>query len=555
MTHSIKLESIESPINCPIAGSRPAMHTNTLRISQRSVGYVLISMAFVMLAQTANASGPFPSKPIQIIVYTRPGGLIDTTARKFTEIAKKYTDLDVTMVVVNKPGSGGITAIEKVLQLPNDGHTLLACTKSNIAKIVQSNRKEYIDELNWIGMMMADPECIITRSNQSPTTLEELIEDATSKPGEQIWLGPAMGGLDHVTALKVWDSFDVDAKWIPYESGGEAKASLLGGEGVAYVGNPRDAAENDDLHIAVVSGSKRLEQFPDTPTFSDYGVEGLDKEFMWRGFAIRKGCPPEALQWYDELFRAVTSDKDWKRFWEKDGIEVLYYDAVPFTKIVREDHDEFTHYLERLEMIQPTKSADSPKDLVGIAILLAVIAVNTLLVLALVMKGKTNRVGHYLIPSIVLSLAVLCFAAASGFPATDRVGAATIPKLWAVLMIPVALLLAIRASRSADLDDGDSSKPKQTQLTWGFIALVVAYIILTIYAGYFVASFVFLVSAMYLLGLRQPPLSIAVACRLDCVCVRRVHTNVESLAADWLLVRAVPLDQTKAQTRWISSGI
>ncbi|MEA1972503.1 MAG: tripartite tricarboxylate transporter substrate-binding protein, partial [Candidatus Cloacimonadota bacterium] len=78
----------------------------------------------------------FPQKPITVIVYTGPGGLIDITARKFVDVASKYTN--ATFVVENKPGSGGIVALKRLLQLPSDGYTMFACTKSNISKIVSS---------------------------------------------------------------------------------------------------------------------------------------------------------------------------------------------------------------------------------------------------------------------------------------------------------------------------------------------------------------------------------------------------------------------------------
>lgn len=70
----------------------------------------------------------FPKKPITIIVYTGPGGLIDITARKFVDIANNYSD--ATFVVENKPGPDGIVALKRLLQLPSDGYTLFACTKS-----------------------------------------------------------------------------------------------------------------------------------------------------------------------------------------------------------------------------------------------------------------------------------------------------------------------------------------------------------------------------------------------------------------------------------------
>ena len=79
-------------------------------------------------------------------------------------------------------------------------------------------------------------------------------------------------------------------------------------------------------------------------------------------------------------------------------------------------------------------------------------------------------------------------------------------------MTPVAVFLVAQVARNKDLtDEEESDGPKQTLLTWGFITLVIIYVLVTIYVGYFVASFVVLITAMYALGLRQPPLAVAVA--------------------------------------------
>ncbi|HIC51399.1 MAG TPA: tripartite tricarboxylate transporter substrate binding protein, partial [Candidatus Marinimicrobia bacterium] len=205
------------------------------------------------------ALADFPDKPIKIVVYTGPGGLIDITARKFTAVAYKY--VDATFVVENKPGAGGIVALKKVLQAPEDGYNLYACTKSNIAKFVLAGVGNYVDALHWTAMLMADPECVITNKKNSIYEWQAIVNHAKNNPGEQNWVGPATGGLDHITAMKIWDKYNIDAKWIPSESGGKAIAELLGKRGIAYVGNPRDALGNPDLYIAAVSSSQRLNVF------------------------------------------------------------------------------------------------------------------------------------------------------------------------------------------------------------------------------------------------------------------------------------------------------
>ena len=80
-------------------------------------GLVVLLVALAMVAGSFTAAmAAFPTKPIKLIVYTKPGGAIDVFARKFTTIAAKYTD--ATFVVINKSGAGGIVAIKHILFRP-----------------------------------------------------------------------------------------------------------------------------------------------------------------------------------------------------------------------------------------------------------------------------------------------------------------------------------------------------------------------------------------------------------------------------------------------------
>jgi len=254
--------------------------------------------------------------------------------------------------VENKPGAGGIVAMKYILEETEpDGYTLFAATKSNISKVVASEGKVDLNGFEWIAMLMADPECVITNKNSSIRTWEDIVRDAKEKNGNQIWVGPAAGGLDHVTAMKLWEKAWIKAKWIPFASGGKAIPALLGGQGVAYVGNPRDTIGKPDLMIAAVSSKERLPQFPDVPTFGELGIKDFDNEIMWRGFAVKKGTPEYALKWYDDLFKKVTEDPEWREFWEVGGIDLVYYSPEKFEKIIEQDVKDFTVYLKKIGMI------------------------------------------------------------------------------------------------------------------------------------------------------------------------------------------------------------
>jgi tripartite-type tricarboxylate transporter receptor subunit TctC len=312
---------------------------------------LLVATAMLTGLLATVQANEFPTKPIKLIVYTKPGGAIDVFARKFTAIAAKYTD--ATFVVFNKAGAGGIVAIKYILSEKADGYKFAAVTRSNIGKIVSTGGKIDVNDINWMSLMVVDPEAIITNRTQPVNTWPQIVADAKKKAGKQLWVGPAAGGNDHIMAMKTWKAAGIQAKWIPYAGGGKAMAALLGGHGVVYVGNPQDVIGRPDLKVAAIASEKRLGgQFSDVPTFDELGVKGLSNEIMWRGFMAKKGLPAEAEAFYLDLFDKVTSDPEWKAYIEKGGATPVMKKSDEFSEIVKKDQVEFGKALKDLGVIK-----------------------------------------------------------------------------------------------------------------------------------------------------------------------------------------------------------
>jgi len=343
-------------------------------------------------------------------------------------------------------------------------------------------------------MMMADPECVITNKKSKINTWEELVADAKKKNGKQIWVGPATGGLDHVMAMKTWDKFGFRANWIPFKSGGKAKGVLLGGMGVAYVGNPRDILGNKNLKIAAVSSPHRLERFPDAPTFAELGAKNFDHEIMWRGFAIKKGVSQKILKWYDELFRKVNEDSEWRSFWEKGGIDVIYKGPQEFSDIIKQDMREFSVYLQRLGTLgikhQPYLKY------------LAILAILILFAVRIVLNKTFYRqyAGGIMIPLSFLFLIIIFYLVSLNFPPGTKVGPSVVPRLWMFALIPLNLYLLIQSLRQKT--DKDFVKGR-TEIVFTFIGLLILYLAALVIIGYFISTFIFIFVSMLILGYRK----------------------------------------------------
>ncbi len=469
------------------------------------VRWALSLAAGVIAVQGARAEG-FPSKPVTVVVYTAPGGMIDVTARKFAAIASKYTD--AVMVVENLPGAGGLLAVKNVMRRPADGYTLLACTRSNIPNLVAARGEAYIDALHWVALLMVDPECVIVRRDAAIDAWEPLLADAMARPGEQLWLGPDQGGLDHVMAVKIWERAGITARWVPYSSGDKAMLALMGGQGLAYVGNPSDIVNLPDLVMAAVSSPTRLLQFPDVPTFGECGLDGLDDEVMWRGFALRRGAPAEALAWYDRLFRQVTEDPEWRAFWERSAIQPIYLGPDDFEAMVREDRAEFAHYLARMGMVT-TASGGWRGWLAGPGGLwfYSLMLVGAWgLAWAAARRSGSPPLGALGVPLGLLATGVALAFLTLTFPEEEGSLSAVVPRLWAGALILAALAVLVMEWRQPARIPALAPRA-----AWGLLALTALYILLLPWGGYAPTTFVFLLAGMRALGYARPGVAVATA--------------------------------------------
>lgn len=253
----------------------------------------------------------FPTKPIKIIVYTSPGGLIDVTARKLANVLEKKV-VNVPVVVQNKKGAGGLVALNYLNRAPKDGHTLFALTNSVISKAIFSGKENLLNNLYYLNQIALDYECFIARENLS-------FEDFIKNSDKLIYTGPSIGGTDHSFFKAVLNSKNKKARYIPYKSGSEALSALLGKHADIYVGNPQDIYGRDGLKILAIASSKRLKNYNNTPTFLEKGLE-INDNFLWRGLSTHVDVKPKIREKLIELINKAVKQSEFKQFVKDSGV-------------------------------------------------------------------------------------------------------------------------------------------------------------------------------------------------------------------------------------------
>jgi len=84
----------------------------------------LLLLAAAVAASPAAAQGFKPSRPIEFVVHTGPGGGNDVLARAIALIVEKEKLLSVRMQVVNKTGGGGLSAMAYLVEKKGETHTI-----------------------------------------------------------------------------------------------------------------------------------------------------------------------------------------------------------------------------------------------------------------------------------------------------------------------------------------------------------------------------------------------------------------------------------------------
>ncbi len=457
--------------------------------------FLMMAMVVVIAGLHSPVRAEYPDKPIVIVVHAKPGGAIDLTARMVSKIARSYTD--APLVIENRYGGSGAVAMRAILGKDPTGYHVLAFPATFISTVKVTRSSISMDDYRFLACMVEAPEALITNRNTDVVTIEDIVRDAKAKNGKQIWVGPGVGSLDHLMAIKTWDKLGITATWLPYDGGGEAVAALLGGHGIVYVGNPEDVRGRPDLQIAAVSALERLSRYPDVPTLMESGCD-LPNEIMWRGFAVHKDTPEEICNWLTDLLGKVSSDPEWVEFVAFNSAENVFYKQDEFRALVERDSQESIKYLMMANIIagEPDQLAQR-KRLIGWLLIPLVF-----LVLFFVVKiGGRKVTGQGSIAATTLALALLFLMYAFSFPEpTDgqNVGASSIPIIWALVLIIFSLLQIVSSLKQPQ----DNSRGR-ISLVLLVCLLMILFVGLLPIIGFFPATLILLVGGIYAMGYRK----------------------------------------------------
>ena len=313
----------------------------------------LAGAALTLSAQPSLAK--FPEKPIKMLIGFGAGGGTDTVGRKIAIEMEKA--LGQPVVVVNKPGGGGLVSWKELVASKADGYTIAIFLPLNasIQKHLKTS-KAYIDplkDIEFLGMVNADAWGIAVSAKQPYSDIAGFVKWAKANPGAKVSDGgPA-------TAYHwAWESFKarygVDLKTVTYKGGtsGGLKA-VAGGEVIAAGSGAPEAQSMSQAGLVKmlgISAEKRNSAAPSVPTFKEQGFD-----FVFgpsRGFAAPAGTPKDVLEILSAAVKKAYDSKSYQDHLKKSGQGGWYLTPEEGKKYVAETDAKFRELIKNAGMLR-----------------------------------------------------------------------------------------------------------------------------------------------------------------------------------------------------------
>jgi putative tricarboxylic transport membrane protein len=310
-------------------------------------------MAAVGLAQ-------FTPRNPECIAPAGAGGGWDFTCRSVAQVMQDLRIVTQPIRVTNMTGGGGGVAYANVVtQRSDDPNLIVAASPSTTLRLAQGQYSRFTErDVRWLGAVAADFGLVAVKADAPWKTMQELVAAWKADPAKiTVGGGSAVGGQDHMKVMLLARAAGIDPrsiKYVPFDGGGQALTSLLGGFIQVFLGDVselRAQLEAGTVRVLAVMSPRRLPgAFANVPTLRELGFN-VDW-VVWRGFYVPKNMPIEAYEFWVRALRQVERSPEWARVREQNSLGQFFMAGAEFQVFIDRQVNQFRNLSRELGLIR-----------------------------------------------------------------------------------------------------------------------------------------------------------------------------------------------------------
>ena len=244
----------------------------------------------------ALAQADFPNKPVTLFTAFAPGSGPDATLRLVAEKLGKAWNQRV--IVENRPGGGGVIAMEAVKRAAPDGYTLLQLDSDHLAAVPHLYKQRGADMLKSfepVASIFRTTFLVAVPTDSKFKNLGDIVAAAKASPGKVSYGSWGVGSPGHLGATLLELQTGTDMQHIRYREVSQLFMSVGAGDVAWSLGtlpSSSGAYKAGKLRYIAVASGKRLPQVPEVPTALEAGGP---KDFDVNAFVVLvapKGLAP-----------------------------------------------------------------------------------------------------------------------------------------------------------------------------------------------------------------------------------------------------------------------
>lgn len=321
-----------------------------------ATAFAALPLAFGLGLAGNAAAQDWPSQRIEMACATDAGSGAANWCLLIAELVGK--ELGQPVEVLFKPGGNGNEAAEYVASKPADGYAWLQRNTSYAGYMnlptFRPDPEDFIDLVDVEKFLYV----IAVPGNSKYQTFQELIDDMKANPGRISVASNKIGSIHHIHLIKLFEAFEVDWNFVPYEGAGGAMKDTLGGHVPVAIGPPGIWMPH------VEAGNARFLLLLNEEKTDAQGLEGLPipadfgKEYKFshqvQGIFVKRGTPEEVQERIRNAFQAAVNAPEYHEYLEKNPHVVLAFstDTEQNTRDFHEIREQLGEFLKGQGLIQ-----------------------------------------------------------------------------------------------------------------------------------------------------------------------------------------------------------
>jgi tripartite-type tricarboxylate transporter receptor subunit TctC len=286
-----------------------------------------------------------PERPVTMIVPTGVGGAGDLLSRTIEKVWNKHCPQP--LIIVNKPGSGGVEGSLFVSRSKPDGYTISSGYGSgwdNVAPHMMAPvQYNTFRDLIPVARITMQPVYFVVPADSPFKNLKEVVAwgKKENKP-VTIATGNATAAQTLVSRA-VGKAAGIEVAIVPFPGGGPAITALVGGHtmlGAAHSSELAAMVKDGRLRVLGIAAEERDKILPNIPTLKEQGINVAASGTM-KGIAVPPGTPEEIIGYYAKLFKTICEDPEFVKTMADMMQPVNYQGPDEFAKTNKQEYDKY----------------------------------------------------------------------------------------------------------------------------------------------------------------------------------------------------------------------